>query len=46
MNTMTDTEAMNLIAQIMTVPDWEPETLDEIANVVYATGRTTTEKGN
>lgn len=36
---MTDTEAMNEIAEILRVPEWSPETLDYIAEVVRATGR-------
>lgn len=35
----TDTEAMNEIADILSVPEWSPEVLDYIADVVRATGR-------
>lgn len=36
---MSDTDAMNLIADILRVPEWSPDTLDAIAEVVRATGR-------
>lgn len=36
---MSDTEAMNLIADILRVPEWSPETIDAVAEVVRATGR-------
>ena len=36
---MSDTEAMNLIADILRVPEWSPDTLDAIAEVVRVTGR-------
>jgi hypothetical protein len=36
---MNDTEAMNEIAEILRVPEWSPECLDYIAEVVRATGR-------
>jgi len=36
---MNDMEAMNEIAEILRVPEWSPECLDYIAEVVRATGR-------
>lgn len=37
---MTDTEAMNAITEAMSGVSWSPDTLDTIADIVRATGRT------
>lgn len=36
---MSDTEAMDEIAEILSVDEWSPECLDFIADVVRKTGR-------
>jgi hypothetical protein len=38
---MTDQEALNVIAQILRDPEWAPGMLEDIADLVRKTGRST-----
>lgn len=37
---MTDSEALEIIASLMSETDWDADTLDAIADAIRATGRT------
>lgn len=36
---ITDSEAIDMITEIFREPDWSPETLDRIAEIIESTGR-------